>query len=447
MTAIHLVRGGCSRVVIIEPSAELARGATYRTDLGPLELNVPASNMSAWPNDPDDFWSWLKHHQPEATPHTFAPRALYGHYLVETIEPHLDNLCVLPHRAVDIQRDHNGFSVTLADHSTVKASHIVLALGNNAPRELPFLDGDSTSSRVLNHPLTQLHQLTPRQHDRIAIVGTGLTALDVIRWLDHLGHTGPIMMLSRHGLEPRPHVWPAPNALPELPDELRINPQIQHLFTWLRDLGKQLAAQEFDESRAVDALRPVTIKLWKNFNLVERRRFLRHARIFWDIYRHRASPDSYAAYLRGRHTGRIQVQAGHLIGYHTPAIDKVSLTFRRRGNTHTETIVIDWLLNCTGPERDLTRSTNPLVQTLLTQGLLCPDELRLGARTGHNGELLDTQNCIVPNAYVVGPWRIADLWESVAVPELRHQAAQVAATILSRQLRTHLDQPSLTPQT
>ena len=85
-----------------------------------------------------------------------------------------------------------------------------------------------------------------------------------------------------------------------------------------------------------------------------------------------------------------------------------------------------WIVNCTGPERDVTRQSSPLVCALLRRGLLAADALGLGVHTGPAGELRDAHGRPVPRMLALGAWRIADLWESTAVPELRQQAADVA---------------------
>ena len=63
----------------------------------------------------------------------------------------------------------------------------------------------------------------------------------------------------------------------------------------------------------------------------------------------------------------------------------------------------------------------------MDKGLVTPDPLGLGIRTGPRGEVLDRAGAAVPGAFAIGPWRVAGLWESSAVPELRGQAAAVAA--------------------
>jgi uncharacterized NAD(P)/FAD-binding protein YdhS len=80
------------------------------------------------------------------------------------------------------------------------------------------------------------------------------------------------------------------------------------------------------------------------------------------------------------------------------------------------------LINCTGPERDVTRQELPLVRSLVARGLVTRDPMGLGVPSGPHGEIGE-------GLYAVGPWRIADLWESTAVGELRAHAADTAAAI------------------
>jgi uncharacterized NAD(P)/FAD-binding protein YdhS len=47
-----------------------------------------------------------------------------------------------------------------------------------------------------------------------------------------------------------------------------------------------------DWRSVVDAMRPHTQTLWHQLPLAERRRFLRHARPYRDLHRHRIAPDA-----------------------------------------------------------------------------------------------------------------------------------------------------------
>ena len=61
LTTAHLLQhAGHIRLTLIEPRAQLGRGLAYATQNESHLLNVRASNMSAFPDDPDHFWRWLR---------------------------------------------------------------------------------------------------------------------------------------------------------------------------------------------------------------------------------------------------------------------------------------------------------------------------------------------------------------------------------------------------
>ena len=61
LLAYQLLRLGSSRirVTLIEQRPEIGRGLAYHTGNPDHLLNVRAANMSAPPEDPDQFWRWL----------------------------------------------------------------------------------------------------------------------------------------------------------------------------------------------------------------------------------------------------------------------------------------------------------------------------------------------------------------------------------------------------
>ena len=65
-------------LTLIEPRPQIGRGLAYATENESHRLNVRASNMSAFPDDPDHFWRWLR-----ASGHAgqdrfcFVPRLVY----------------------------------------------------------------------------------------------------------------------------------------------------------------------------------------------------------------------------------------------------------------------------------------------------------------------------------------------------------------------------------
>jgi uncharacterized NAD(P)/FAD-binding protein YdhS len=132
---------------------------------------------------------------------------------------------------------------------------------------------------------------------------------------------------------------------------------------------------------------------------------------------------------RGLAEGWLEIRAARIAGATAAAGGRLRLELRPRGSETSTTLDADWIVNCTGPERDVTRQSSPLVAALRRRGLIVPDAFRLGVHTGPAGELIDARGQPMPRMMALGPWRVADLWESTAVPELRQQAAEVAARL------------------
>ena len=84
------------------------------------------------------------------------------------------------------------------------------------------------------------------------------------------------------------------------------------------------------------------------------------------------------------------------------------------------------MINCTGPDTDLTRVRDPLIVSLRDAGLIRPDELGLGLDTDGEGRVVAADGQVDGRLTLVGPLRKGGLWEHTAVPELRVEAKRVA---------------------
>jgi len=87
---------------------------------------------------------------------------------------------------------------------------------------------------------------------------------------------------------------------------------------------------------------------------------------------------------------------------------------------------VDAVVNCTGPDGDLSRSTDPLMVHLRTQRMITPDTLGIGMVTREDGGVIDGKGNASGVLFTLGATRRPALWESTAVPELREQAAALA---------------------
>ena len=145
----------------------------------------------------------------------------------------------------------------------------------------------------------------------VLIIGSGLTMVDMVLSLDRRGHTGQITVLSPHGLLSNPHRPVEPSALAA--EEVPFGAELSELTVWLRSLCQTIEREGGDWRSVMDALRPHTQCIWRAMSLIQRRRFLRHARSYWDLHRHRMAPEIAKQIAALRASGRLEIVAGRVI--------------------------------------------------------------------------------------------------------------------------------------
>ncbi|MFN3428594.1 MAG: FAD/NAD(P)-binding protein, partial [Candidatus Sericytochromatia bacterium] len=259
----------------------------------------------------------------------------------------------------------------------------------------------------------------------VLLIGAGLTAIDWALSLATRGHRGHIHLLSRQGRLPHVHVpglSPRPAVLPAPPYTAT------GLLAWVREQVRAAEAAGLDWRQTVDGLRPHLQGLWRGLSHGERRRFLRHARPYWEVHRHRMAPEVAGAIGRLRESGQLTLHAGRVEAYEEGPTG-VSVRVRLRGGGHA-IVSVARVVNCTGPEADFRKKRHPLVANLLERGLVRPDALGMGIEVGDDGAVLDAQGAPSTNLFALGPVRKGGLWETTAVPELRAQASALAKALI-----------------
>ncbi|WGL52847.1 FAD/NAD(P)-binding protein [Nocardioides sp. BP30] len=431
LTALNLLRTDARvHVTVFEPTGRLGSGVAYGTTDPRHLLNVRAGNMSAFPQEPGDLLAWAEQTGRELSATDFLPRKEYGEYLRDRLaEAAGHRLRVIAERVEDISVVPDGYEVRGHDGTAVVAPSVVLAHGNEAPRRLA-VDGQPLprASWHVDNPwqLSWIEALAPDA--TVVVVGTGLTAIDTaISVLD--GAPGrSVVMVSRHGLLPQAHIdcqcvaWVSP-----LPAGPLTADQLAELY---REQVAAAAEHGVNWHHVVDGFRGPTQSIWARLPLAERERFLAVYARAWEVRRHRMAPQIAARLDAFQAEGRLRVSGGGIDGI----VDEAPHPLVRIGETAVRAHAV---VNCTGPQTDVTRSGNPLLDALLQQGLAAPDELRLGLSCTPYGELLDPMGQVVPGLLTVGPPRKGTLYETTAIPEIRVQAAEVAAHLRGpRSLKT-----------
>ncbi len=443
MVAVHLLRnaGAPTRILLVERSGRFTAGVAYGTRSDAHLLNVPAGRMSAFPDDSDHFLRWARARDATVTGGSFVPRRLYGKYLAELLDdaeadaPATTSVVRLASEARAIERTVEGrVRLSLADGRDVMADEVVLAIGNYEPANPPADDaGFYTSDRYARDPWAA-GALDVAQDAPVLLLGTGLTMLDVAIALATRGHTGPIHALSRRGLIPQPHRESA--SAPhhhDRPATLGAWPRTARgLVRELRREVREAAARDVDWREVVTSIRHDTPALWQSMPREERRRFLRHLRSFWETHRHRSAPATSARIEALRASGQLAIHAARVVAYASRA-DDVCVSHLPRGSATRAEIRVARVINCTGPDTNLSRVCDPLIQSLRGAGLIRPDDLGLGLDTDASGALIGADGCAADDLFCVGPLRKGRLWENTAVPELRVEAAAMARRLVVAQ--------------
>ncbi|MDB6173301.1 MAG: hypothetical protein JWL59_2612 [Chthoniobacteraceae bacterium] len=112
------------------------------------------------------------------------------------------------------------------------------------------------------------------------------------------------------------------------------------------------------------------------------------------------------------------------------ADDALEASFRPTGQSKTETRCYRYVINCTGPECNYHKLTDPLIERLRARKLILADLLRLGLEVSPSG-ILNNGCGVTEQIFTLGSALKGRLLETTAVPELRVQAEVLAQTILA----------------
>jgi len=405
------------------------RGVAYATPSDRHLLNVRAASMGLFSNQPGSFLEFVQRDDPAVSGKDFLPRRRYGDYLEAEIaralaqgQAHGHQVALIPADADAMVPDAGGVTVVQGG-ATRRADAAVLAVGALPPRPLDGVEAAALESgRYVLDPwqlLSRPEQAVPPR--RVLVVGSGLTAADMVielaaRWPDT-----QFTLVSIHGRWPERHAAEvsAPRGGHEgLVESLHALPDVRR---WLR-LLREAAAEESDWRSVVDGLRPHTPGLWQALPAAQRARFLRHARSAWEHARHRLPPQVAATLDDLRHSGQVQQLAGRMRSVYR-AGDRLRLAYAHRGEVHE--LDADMVIQATGLATDARRTSHPLISQLRGDAHVMPDELGLGLQATPDGRLKHPGGHW-SHLFTLGNLLRGTLWECTALPEIRQQARTIA---------------------
>lgn len=397
-------------IAIIDGSPHAMRGTAYGTRRMEHVLNVRAGNMGAFADDVGGFQQWRSERDDAADAQDFAPRTLYGEYL-ESIQRDAAAMAqhksiTLQHIAADVQHiamEQGALTLTLTNGKSIYAAQVVVATGN--------VFSTPVDSGIARAPwFADIHALVARAPARVALIGSGLTAMDTIISLLDAGYAGEICCISRHGWLPQPHV--PPQLVADIAVAALMEGTVSHRLYALRRMVQEAATQHISWHAVIDALRPHTVALWQSLPVKERQRFMRRVFTLWNVHRHRMDAALYARITAAQNL--------HILKASFVRRDADGIVVACHGQMqHVPAPVV---FDCRGPSY---RALPSFVQEAVDTGLLTMHPVG-GLRVSDGDYRVSTAPI-----YAIGTPLIGERLETTAVPELRVQAQAVARQLLA----------------
>jgi len=295
----------------------------------------------------------------------FVPRALYGNYLASHLEQAQQTLPVSL-----IQKDVISVRKgTFYEVDGKRYAAVIQATGNCVPLR-PRLHGQVGNYH--DSPWDVDYSIFSTCNT-IAILGCGLSAVDTILALQAHGYQGRIIMISRRALLPAVHVnvCAHPAWLHTLPATA---------LAAFRQIRAKIKTTDAPWQSVIDALRPITNTLWAAWPERQQQRFMRHLFTYWNIHRHRMATQTGETLTALEHSGQLLRQRARI--------------------NHIK--------------------AGPVIAT-------CQGEIRADAVINCLGYRYAARN--MDAAYTIGPSAFGRLFETTAIPEIRIQAAALAAVL------------------
>ncbi len=437
--AYHLARCPAvdhAAILVFEPRDALGKGLAYDTADPAHRINVPATRMSIHPEDQEHFARWLdadggpaldpEARRPDGS--TFPRRGVFGDYVFSQLKPFLDagRISHVRSRVAHVMRTAAGWQLEVEAGNRFTADILVIAATHPAPRA-----PGSLSTALRGHPryiadATKPDALDPlRPEDTVLVVGNGLTAADVIASLGERGHVGKILAVSRRGLRSRGHTDVAQEPYGDF-----VSSPPQTAVDLLKAVRAAIRAAEADGlswHAVLDQMRAQARSIWQGLTTVERRRLIRHLRVFWDVHRFRIAPQVEQVLDTAIADGRLEIASGQILSARRDG-ESIKVNIRRRGRA-PQTLDFDAVVITTGPAHGGILRSQPWLSELAEAGRLTMDPTGLGLACNQKGEALNIEGDAQPDLLIAGPLARGVFGELMGLPQVSEYAKAIAERV------------------
>lgn len=196
-------------ITVFDPGPHLWRGWVFQPDGDEVLANVPMAEMSvrAWDQEHGNRWLREQGMSELATGTAVLPRRLVGRYLESSAAQAIATMQAMGSQVQVETKAVRHLTVTDGvmrvrgeGWESGPFDHAVMCLGGSRSYDHYRLSG-AAGFVDSPYPLRQSLAEVPA-HASVGVVGSGLTAIDVVMALRARGHQGPISLMSRKGCLP-----------------------------------------------------------------------------------------------------------------------------------------------------------------------------------------------------------------------------------------------------
>lgn len=445
MTAVQLIsqKNNPFTLYLIDENENFGRGIAYTPYSKKHILNVLTGKMSAFPDEPDHFLNWVmekeeyKNMDKTIIANAFLSRKLYGDYLTDVWQNALTqakakkiNVIELKDRVLSIHVASSGYCLQFKKSPELVVDKCVIASGNQIPKN-PSVSNNNffKSENYFQNPwklesVRNIHSDLP-----ILIIGNGLTMVDTILGLEEQGYHGQIYSISPNGFNILPHRHSGLHYQEHL-KEIKEGMPLRDIAQVIHKHVKIIRQFGISAEPIIDALRPMTQKLWRSLSQDDKKLFMNRFRHLFGVARHRIPLHIYDKIQKLRMEAKLHIHSGKILDI-TENNEGIEVQYWNRKSKSHEKIHVSRVINCTGPETDFSKIADSFLSQCIHDGLICQDNLKLGIQTNaETFKVIDVNGREHEHLYTLGSNLKGELWESTAVNELRQQAKALANILL-----------------
>ena len=446
VTTLNLAKQAGERVLditLIHSGTPFGKGVAYNPNSDKSLLNVPCEKMSCFIDEPNHFLDWTckqegyELHSSEFVAKLFLPRSLYGKYLLETWNNYVSNfpknisVRIIEAFATDVNQYNEGYAITLSTGVALNSKYVVLATGNEKPGNPKIQNTEFFNSKnYFQNPWEKTTTTNLDNTKDVLVIGNGLTMVDTVLELCENKFQGRIFTISPNGFSILPHRHNG-TSYTAFSEEIKGQYDLNKIYSSFIYHSKKLRELGISAEPITDSLRPFTQNIWINLSVTEKKRFLSHVRHLWGLARHRLPIHIHDKIQKLRIDKKLEIIKGKLIDI-SEENNLLTVEFYDKSTQQNNTIRVGRVINCTGPQVNIQKSTNQLLKTLSVKGLIQSDLYRLGMVTTSEYEIVNAHDQIVSNMFTLGGNLRGMLWETTAVPELKKQCYDLASILISK---------------